>query len=130
MKLLFCMVLVLGATLAQATIPEEKIHYIDRLMRGFVNHHLVPCFTTGFLWKDEPKWVGAYGKGADIENHVPCSDKAMMRVASVSKAIGSGLVGTLVQSGKLNWDDNVHDYLSTAVYPKKTFNGKSMFTGF
>ena len=48
----------------------------------------------------------------------------MLRVASVSKAVGSALIGSLVEQGKLHWDDDIHKYVPERIFPKKTWQGE------
>lgn len=123
---LFALILLLPATLheAEGKFDPARFKAVDHFLAEFAQQSHIPCFVVGISVPGEPDFVRTYGPGADLENDVPCTDKTMLRVASVSKGVGSGLLAQMVEKGKLSWEDTVHKYVSTNWFPQKTWNGK------
>lgn len=138
MKLLIsCLLFISLQASSLANIPTPSLStqkVVLGLFNKFAKDHHVPCLVGGY-WLLKVSNGSVHGESsyqlhnddglADVENKVPCSVDTVLRVASVSKAIGSGLVASLVEQGKLHWDDDVNKYVSEKVFPKKTVNGKS-----
>lgn len=56
--------------------------------------------------------VFASGAGfADLEQDVPATSKTKFRIGSISKPIAAVAVMQLVEAGKVNLDDSIHDYV-------------------
>ena len=71
------------------------------------------------------KSVWSEGLGyADVENRVPCTAKSVMRIASISKSITMATVAKLWESGKLDLDKPVQDYVSS--FPEKKFENEKV----
>ena len=114
--------------LANDQVNQQVSEYLTKFFR----HHQIPCFVAGYqMYKKsldakkingQSRWLFENSGWSDIENRVECKFNTMMRVASVSKAIGSALVASLVEAGKLQWDDDVHKHLSESIFPQKTWN--------
>lgn len=107
----------------------NKLPKVNRLFEKFTNETKTPCLTVGLRvghmdgWVE---WTDSFGSYADIENNIPCTTQTMLKVASVSKAIGSALIGRLVEQGKLSWDLDISNYISYDLFPKKKFANKSV----
>ncbi|KAJ6223096.1 hypothetical protein RDWZM_001641 [Blomia tropicalis] len=128
LKNLIYLIIVLILT-ENSFIQAELNVLIGKYLTKFVNEHHIPCLTaagqhqssidgvkTNFQW--------ASNGWSDVENRVTCSTDKLFRVASVSKAIGSGLIASLVESNKIHWDDDVNQLVPNYVFPTKTWNGK------
>ncbi len=120
-----------ATTIAVPSINTEKA--VHALFNKFAKEHHVPCLVGGLevlrvvngsVAVDSTYRFHNDDGLADLENEVKCTVDSVLRVASVSKAIGSGLVASLVEKGKLRWDDDINKYVSERVFPKKTVNGK------
>ncbi|XP_041355824.1 serine beta-lactamase-like protein LACTB, mitochondrial [Gigantopelta aegis] len=71
------------------------------------------------------KQVWAEGMGfADVENRVPCTPESVMRIASISKSITMTAVARLWESGKLDLDAPIQQYVPD--FPEKTVNGEKV----
>ncbi|XP_002738043.1 serine beta-lactamase-like protein LACTB, mitochondrial [Saccoglossus kowalevskii] len=71
------------------------------------------------------KTVWAEGLGfSDVENHVKCHDKTVMRIASISKPLTMVAVAKLWEEGKLDLDQPVQKYVPS--FPEKTFNNEKV----
>lgn len=111
-------------------------HSLERHLHHFAKTHNIPCFLAGYqvyLSDGQPnsktitahqRWTFNSDGYANVENSVKCKKETMLRVASVSKSIGSALIGSLVEQGKLNWHDDIHKYVPETIFPKKTWQGK------
>ena len=100
---------------------------VNDLLEKFTNETNTPCLIAGIRvghWNGWVEWTGSYGIGADIENNVQCSSQTMLKVASVSKAIGSALIARMVEQGKLSWDSNIDHYIAESLFPAKKYSNK------
>ena len=133
-SIFICSTLVLGICSAFDHLPNDATKAaIAAYLTKFAQQHHVPCFVAGFqVYKTKNQTVTGNSRWeyvnpgglADIENEVQCKFNTVLRVASVSKSIGSGLVASLVEQGKLQWDEDINKYVPESVFPKKTWNGE------
>jgi len=57
-------------------------------------------------------WSKGYGYRSDeTEEKIPMDEHTVFQIASVSKSFTTALIATLVDEGKLSWDDRVKDIL-------------------
>ena len=61
-------------------------------------------------------WAEGFG-WADLENRVPVWPSTKFRIASISKSLTAGAVGTLVEEGRLDLDAPVQEYVPS--FPEK-----------
>ncbi|XP_054633795.1 serine beta-lactamase-like protein LACTB, mitochondrial isoform X1 [Dunckerocampus dactyliophorus] len=61
---------------------------------------------------------------ADLENHVLCSPKTVMRIASISKSLTSAAAARLCEEGKLDLDAPIQKYVPE--FPQKQFDGQNV----
>ena len=104
----------------------------------------IPGFVVGVSVRGETVWRHADGY-ADIENGVPCTADTVMRIASISKAITSALLGKLMAEKKVSWfyfvssilmiilsfsqidiDLPVRAYLTAEQWPDKSWEGEKV----
>ncbi|EJW75324.1 hypothetical protein WUBG_13765 [Wuchereria bancrofti] len=83
----------------------------------------VPGLSVGVSRNGRCVWEQGFGY-ADVEQLVPCKSDTVMRIASISKPVTAALAARLVQSGKLDLDASVQDYVPD--FPKKKYNEKDV----
>ncbi|OTF72499.1 hypothetical protein BLA29_004459 [Euroglyphus maynei] len=114
----------------QYTFDWKKLPKVNHLLEKFTNETNTPCLIAGIRVGDLNggwvEWTGSFGSYADIENNIRCSSQTMLKVASVSKAIGSALIARLVEQGKLSWDLDISHYIPKDLFPKKTYANKTV----
>ncbi|XP_072020837.1 LOW QUALITY PROTEIN: serine beta-lactamase-like protein LACTB, mitochondrial [Amphiura filiformis] len=71
----------------------------------------------------KPLWSEGLGY-SDVENRVPCTSSAVLRVASISKSFTMVLAGMLMEAGKLDIDKDVRDYVPS--FPEKNWEGEKV----
>ncbi|KAH9399286.1 hypothetical protein TYRP_018198 [Tyrophagus putrescentiae] len=85
----------------------------------------IPGFVVGVSVRGETVWRHADGY-ADIENGVPCTADTVMRIASISKAITSALLGKLMAEKKIDIDLPIRSYLTAEQWPDKSWEGEKV----
>jgi len=85
----------------------------------------VPGIVAGISIKGKEVWRQAFGK-IDIENNVTTHKDSVWRMASISKSLTSALVAKLVESGKIDLDKSINDYLKPDIFPVKKWLGKDV----
>ncbi|XP_054164662.1 serine beta-lactamase-like protein LACTB, mitochondrial [Oppia nitens] len=93
------------------------------LVAKYRNDESIPGTVIGVHYRGRPVWIQAYGY-SDIENDVKCDIDTVVRTGSVTKAMVAALVAKLVEQSKIVWDNNIHDYLPTSVFPIKQWKGE------
>ena len=110
----------------QAPRPKslaEAIEMTNSVMDSVMNKQAVPSMVFGISIHN--KTIHRRAKGLiDIENYIPANITAMYRMASVSKTFTTTMLASLVDQGKLNFDDSIYKHLPVEAYPPKTFNGE------
>ncbi|XP_048582210.1 serine beta-lactamase-like protein LACTB, mitochondrial isoform X2 [Nematostella vectensis] len=59
---------------------------------------------------------------ADVENHVKCSPKSVMRIASISKSLTAAAVAKLYEEKKIDLDAPIQKYIPS--FPQKELDGE------
>ncbi|MCC9602274.1 serine hydrolase [Stieleria sp. JC731] len=80
--------------------------FIDRVLREWK----VPGVAVGVISEDRVILAKGYG-ARDIENDLPVTSKTLFSIASITKPFTATAVAMLVDEGKLDWNDRVHDHL-------------------
>lgn len=80
--------------------------YVNRVMQEW---H-VPGLALGIIRDGQPVVLKGYGL-ADVETRRPVTPRTLMAIGSNSKSFTVVLMGMLVDSGKLDWDTPVRQYL-------------------
>lgn len=84
----------------------------------------IPGLTVCISREGQTIWKSAFGF-CDVENQTECEPDAHMRIASISKALFAGtVVAPMIENNKIDIKSSVHNYLSTAEFPKQKFEGK------
>ena len=85
----------------------------------------IPGLVVGVSLKGHNVWL--YSDGfADVENGVKCSDKTVMRIASISKSMTSLLLAKLIEQGQIDLDKPISQYLTKDQFPDKFWEGKKV----
>lgn len=101
---------------------ENAIERSELLLENYMIQERVPGLVAGVSLKGKQVWVKGFGF-SDIENGVKCHENTVMRIASITKTLGTTLVAKLVEENKLKWDSDIHEYISEKVFPKKQWKG-------
>lgn len=83
---------------------------IDSLVNATLKAFDVPGISVGVI--KDGKLIHAKGYGVrSITNNLPVDENTLFGIASNSKAFTATALAMLIDSGKLNWDDKVTDYI-------------------
>lgn len=85
----------------------------------------IPGLVVGVSVKGRNVWIHSQGF-QDVENGVKCSDKTVMRIASISKSITSLLLAQLVQQKRIDLDKPIAQYLTKDQFPDKYWEGSKV----
>ena len=97
---------------------SEAITQSRRVIRNLMATESIPGLTVAVMIKSEIVWSEGFGF-ADLEQRVPVTPLTKMRIGSVSKPITSAAVGLLMESGALDLDAPVQQYVPS--FPVKRF---------
>ncbi|MCP9265835.1 Serine beta-lactamase protein LACTB, mitochondrial [Dirofilaria immitis] len=92
------------------------------IVKQFMVRNGVPGLSVGVSHNGRCVWEQGFGY-ADVEQLVPCKSDTVMRIASISKSVTAALAARLVQSGKLDLDASIQDYVPD--FPKKNITKKT-----
>ncbi|CAJ0602907.1 unnamed protein product [Cylicocyclus nassatus] len=81
----------------------------------------IPGLSVGVSVDGRVVWRDGFGF-ANVESRSRCTENTVMRIASISKPITATIAARLAQSGKLDLDKPIQEYLPN--YPQKKFDGK------
>jgi CubicO group peptidase (beta-lactamase class C family) len=103
---------------------ENAIDKSQLLIEKYMIEEGIPGLVAGVSVKGKQVWVKGFGF-SDIENGVKCHENTVMRIASITKTLGTTLVSKLVEENKLKWDSDIHEYIGEKFFPKKQWKGLS-----
>jgi serine beta-lactamase-like protein LACTB len=86
---------------------------------------MIPGLVAGISIKGKTVWTEAFGH-TDIENDVKTRTDSVWRMASISKALTSALIGKLIEKGLIDLEKSIHNYLSPNIFPIKQWKGKNV----
>ncbi len=95
---------------AQSSVSEVDLQKLDDYFQRAVNDWDVPGMSVGIVKDGEIIFSKGYGVKEVGKDKVP-DGNTLFAIASNTKAFTSAIIATLVQEGKLDWDDKVRDYL-------------------
>lgn len=84
---------------------------LDQFVASVMKEWHVPGLAIGVVQDGRPVLLKGYGF-RDIERQAPVTPRTLMAIGSNSKSFTVVLMGMLVDSGKLEWDKPVRDYLA------------------
>jgi beta-lactamase class C len=100
----------LKGDVSKDTLPASYVTEFDRYVKTNVNDTVTPGAAVVIIKDGEVLLCKGYGvKQTHSVDSV--NEHTVFRIASVSKGFAAVLTGTLVQAGKLSWDDHVIKYL-------------------
>jgi CubicO group peptidase (beta-lactamase class C family) len=118
-KLILLVILVLAIVLfvyaapaARPSTPDLQQRLdllVDELEQQRQTHH-VPGMAIAVVMDDEVVLTRGFGI-TDVEEETPVTPETIFGIGSATKAFTATLVGTLVDEGKMDWDDPVTEYL-------------------
>ncbi|CAG2180649.1 unnamed protein product, partial [Oppiella nova] len=94
-------------------------------MKAFMKSNQIPGAVMAFSINGTTVWTEGFGY-IDIENNVSTHKDSVFRIGSMSKSVTSALVGQLMDRNLIDLNAEIHKYLSTDLYPFKTFNGSAV----
>src|SRR2546425_140802 len=83
---------------------------LDQVVTSLMKEWHVPGLAIGVIQDGRPVLLKGYGF-RDVEHNLPVTPRTLMAIGSNSKSFTVVLMGMLVDSGKLDWDKPVRDYL-------------------
>jgi len=89
---------------------EQKINTLDAYYEKALKDWNVPGMAIAIVKDGEVVFSKGYGVRS-VDTGKKVDDKTNFAIASNSKAFTTAALATLIDAGKLNWDDNVRDYL-------------------
>src|SRR5438093_10655775 len=106
--------LVARAVAAQAVAPPRAsaraLEGLEPFVASVMKEWHVPGLAIGIIQDGRPVLLKGYGV-RDVEHQLPVTPRTLMAIGSNSKSFTVALMGMLVDSGKLDWDKPVRDYL-------------------
>lgn len=93
-------------TLAQ----QEKLQMIDKYIQSAMKDWQMPGFAVAIVKNDSVVFSKGYGV-KNIRTKEPVDENTLFMIASCSKAFTTAALATLVDRGKIKWDDQVINYL-------------------
>jgi CubicO group peptidase (beta-lactamase class C family) len=106
-------------TEAQNNQPySAEIKAFEKFLEQQMEADRIPGLSVGF-YKEGFMWSGGYGY-IDLENNVKATDQSAYRLASVTKTMTAVAVLQLQESGKLDIDDPVREYVP--YFPRKRWD--------
>jgi serine beta-lactamase-like protein LACTB len=100
---------------------KKSIDYIEKVRI----EDSIPGVVAGISIKGKDVMTEAFGQ-TDIENDVKTHKDSVWRIASISKALTSAMIGKLIEKGLIDLEKSIHDYLSPKIFPIKQWNNKNV----
>jgi CubicO group peptidase (beta-lactamase class C family) len=97
-------------------MPADRLARIQQIVSTYMSRASIPGASVTVATGGEIRWSGGFGM-ADIENSVPMTPGAMLRLASISKSITAVAVMQLVENDKIALDAPIQRYVPS--FPEK-----------
>ncbi|MCF8304370.1 MAG: serine hydrolase [Bacteroidales bacterium] len=100
-------------TLHVSAIDKDDVKRVKQLKAYFeqvITEWKVPGMAVAIVKDDSVILANGYGY-KNIETKEPVDENTVFPIASITKSFTSAAIATLVDEGKLNWNDKVRDYL-------------------
>jgi len=98
------------------TLPPGRQHDIERMISQEMARQNIPAVSISVAAGGEILWSSGFGL-ADLENYVPAKGSTVYRLGSISKPITAVAALQLVETGKMQLDASVRQYVSA--FPRK-----------
>lgn len=89
---------------------QDNLEKIDSTIQHAMKDWKMPGFAVAIVKNDSVIFAKGYGV-RDLRTNEPVDENTLFMIASCSKAFTTAALATLVDRGKINWDDHVTDYL-------------------
>src|SRR6266516_8031805 len=99
-----------GQAAAAPRATPRSLSGLDQFVTSLMKEWHVPGLAIGVIQDGRPVLLKGYGF-RDMEHQLPVTPRTPMAIGSNSKSFTVVLMGMLVDSGKLDWDKPVRDYL-------------------
>lgn len=93
-----------------ASEAEDSLAKIDAVIEQARKEYEVPGLAIGVVVDGRVVYLKGFGV-KDIETNSPVDENTLFRIGSCTKAFTSFLMGTLIDEGKMSWDERVVDVL-------------------
>jgi len=90
---------------------SDSLARLDETIQSYFVEHNVPGGLVAVASRGEIVHLQTYGM-ANIELAVPVTDRSVFEIGSISKQFVSAAAMLLVEEGRLNLDDPIHEYLA------------------
>lgn len=112
-----------GTPTGDQAVDQSKavVAKLDELVPQLLEENDVPGAAVALVWDGEVAWSAGYGL-ADRERGVPVTADTVFQVASISKSVTAWGVMRLVESGKLELDAPVEQYLTRWHLPPSRYD--------
>jgi len=94
---------------------------LSRQISLWMDQYAVPGVAIALIKNGDLSWADAYGF-AKVKEQIPMTTHTMCRVESISKSVTARGVMKLVESGKIDLDDTVSQYLTSWQFPYADFD--------
>ncbi|MFA7228885.1 MAG: serine hydrolase [Melioribacteraceae bacterium] len=95
---------------ANSYAQQDKIKKIDEFITKAMNDWKMPGFSVAIVKNDSVIFAKGFGV-RDVKENEPVDENTLFVIASCSKAFTTASLATLVDAGRLKWDDPVTKYL-------------------
>ncbi|OGU78136.1 MAG: hypothetical protein A2499_17545 [Stygiobacter sp. RIFOXYC12_FULL_38_8] len=89
---------------------QEKLQKIDSYINSAMKDWKMPGFAVAIVKNDSVVFAKGYGV-RDVRTNEPVDENTLFMIASCTKAFTTASLATLVDRGKIKWDDKVINYL-------------------
>ena len=100
-----------AGAVAQAQPSAAALAEMDRRIEAELESQKIPGVVAGVMSRGRLLHVGTYGL-ADVELRVPVTDSTVFEIGSISKQFAAAAALLLVEEGRLDLDDPIHEYLA------------------
>lgn len=107
---LICLLLVVAPLSLCAQTSAERLKEIDEYAAKAMRDWRVPGFAIAIVKDDAVIFAKGYGV-RKLGETTPVDEHTLFAIASNTKAFTAAALATLVDEGKIKWDDHVTDYL-------------------
>lgn len=109
---------------AGASLNDFRAH-LDRRVPALLKRYQIPGCSLALVQDSEMVWVGAYGY-ADLDRGRLLTTDTPMRVQSISKSVTAWAVVKLVESGSIELDAPVSQYLKSWQFPESPYSAEEV----
>ncbi|NKF22858.1 serine hydrolase [Solimonas marina] len=95
---------------ASTPLPAERIAYLDQQVDAAAARYHLPGMAVGVIDNGQIVYTRTLGERV-VGSGEKIDGDTLFKIASLSKAMTTALLGRLVDEGKLDWDDKVTKYL-------------------